>query len=70
MNVMQDKFKVRMTARTDAQGKKYFIALTRLPVHVDLSDTVVLFFPSDKNPSEGDLVYRRFNPSDTDVNGD
>lgn len=61
-----DKFKLRMTGKTDARGKRVFYCLCNMPVMLDLNDCVINFF-EDKDGKGGELVVRHF---EVDENGD
>jgi len=42
-----DELRIRFMGKKDCHGKDYYVARTHIPVHVDLSDVALLFFPDE-----------------------
>lgn len=63
-----DRFDLKLKGRVDQKGNEYYYTTTRLPVTVDLSDTVLLVFPWEAEDEKGerrfgaDLVIKQHDP--------
>lgn len=59
-----DRLRIQMVGRVDGQGKPYYVSTCNAPIHIDLRETVIHFFPDEnpENPDEfwGDLVIRNY----------
>ncbi len=57
-----DEIRIRMQGKKDANKNDYYVAVTDLPVSIDLSNTVFVLFPDEEDGGRfgGDLVVRKY----------
>lgn len=57
-----DEIRIRMQGKKDANKNDYYVAVTDLPVMIDLSNTVFVLFPDEEDGGRfgGDLVVRKY----------
>jgi len=64
-----DKLKIRMIGKLDSDKNEYFFTTCRVPILVDLSNSVIHFFPdtdaSDDSKFGGELVIRHYDKRTT-----
>lgn len=62
--VSMDKIRIPFIGKKDTKGFDYYYTTTRVPVMLDLSNSVIHLFPYEKDGGEFglDLVLRRYDP--------
>lgn len=58
-----DKLPIKMVGKKDRNGNDYYTTTTNVPVMIDLSNTVIHFFPFEREDDDafgGDLVFRHY----------
>lgn len=59
------ELRLKFAGRLDKDKKEFFVTVSRLPAHVDLSNALLLFFPfedEEKGKFGGELVIRTYTP--------
>lgn len=55
-----NEIRIRFTGRNDKNGEDFYVAHTRIPMLIDLSEAALLFFPDEHDKGfGGDLIIRR-----------
>ena len=55
-----NEIRIRFTGRTDRKKDEFYVAHVKIPVFIDLNNSVMLFFPDEgDNGFGGDLIIRR-----------
>jgi hypothetical protein len=57
-----DEIRIRMQGKKDTNQNDYYVAVTDLPISIDLSNTVFVLFPDEEDEGRfgGDLVVRKY----------
>lgn len=57
-----DEIRIRMQGKKDTNQNDYYVAVTNLPISIDLSNTVFVLFPDEEDEGRfgGDLVVRKY----------
>lgn len=67
------QFEIELEGRIDKGGKDYYVAVTKIPVNVDLSDAVILIFPWEGEGEDkafgAKLMIKKFQPRKQRSNG-
>jgi hypothetical protein len=73
---MINQFEIEFEGKIDKNKNEYFVSVCRVPLTVDLSDTVLLLFPWERIEEDGTtkfgtkLVIKKFTPKDPKKNDD
>jgi hypothetical protein len=59
-----NQFEIEMEGRKDKNGDDYYVAVTKIPVQLDLSNAVVLIFPWEKEDQTfgARMLIKKFQP--------
>jgi len=60
--MLNDEIRIRMNGKKDTNQHDYYVAVTDIPVSIDLSNTVLVLFPDEGDDGKfgGDLVIRKY----------
>jgi len=63
--VPNDEIRIRMNGKKDSKNNDYYLAITDMPMLVDLNNAVIVLFPDEGEDGKfgGDLVIRRYRGS-------